>query len=209
MKPNDLPVNTDEAHAQASPEIFHRLGALTRQLHDTLNQLGVMPKLRDSVQNIPDARERLNFIAHKTGEAAEKVLNLVELAKAEHEHISAETRRIAGSVMADPVKAVASGEIMNFVEDVDACTARINRHLTEIMIAQDYHDLTSQVISKVVTLAQNLEEQLLDMLVITAPGQTPPRSEAPLQGPVATAHQRIDTVSNQSEVDDLLASMGF
>lgn len=209
MKPHDLPTMSAEnaPSAVASPEIFQRLGSLTRQLHDTLNQLGVMPKLRDSVQNIPDARERLNYIAHKTGEAAEKVLNLVERAKSEHEHIARETRHIAHSIMADPVKAVASGAIMNFVDDVETRTARINQHLTEIMIAQDYHDLTGQVISRVVTLASDLEEQLLDMLVITAPSQGP-RDDCGPQGPTVNA-SRPDVVSDQSEVDDLLASMGF
>lgn len=208
MNPHDLPLSAEAAGPTASPEIFQRLGVLTRQLHDTLNQLGVMPKLRDSVQNIPDARDRLNYIAQKTGEAAHKVLNLVEQAKDEHEQISAQTRAIANSIIADPVRAVASGAVMNFVGDVERRTSHIDRCLTEIMLAQDYHDLTGQVISKVVKLAGDLEQQLVDMLVITAPSQGPREDSGP-QGPVVNHDKRVDTVSNQSEVDDLLASMGF
>src|SRR6478735_547609 len=122
--------STSSAAAQhASPEVYQAIGNLTRLLHDTLEQLGVMPHLQIAAHNLPDARSRLNYVARKTGEAAEKVLNSVDQAKAEHERIARETRDIARAIMADPVKAVASGSVMNFVEDVESATARIDQHL--------------------------------------------------------------------------------
>ena len=126
------------AAAEAQGDIYMKLGTLTRQLHDTLSHLGVIPALKDSFDSLPDAKSRLNFIATKTGEAAEKVLNLVDHAKAEHAHISTETRRMAEALVADPVKVVASGRLMNFVSDVEASTGNIDRHLTDIMMAQDF-----------------------------------------------------------------------
>ena len=95
--------------AGASPEVFQQLGLITRQLHDTLSQLGVMPRLQEAANGLPDARSRLTYIAQKTGDAANKVLNLVDLAKAEHQSISAQTRAMAAAIVADPVKAVATG----------------------------------------------------------------------------------------------------
>ena len=56
---------------------------LTRQLHDSLNELGYAEKLRGSMGELPDAQSRLSYIARLTGEAAEKVLNHVDEAKAE------------------------------------------------------------------------------------------------------------------------------
>ncbi|MET0518539.1 MAG: protein phosphatase CheZ, partial [Burkholderiaceae bacterium] len=67
-----------------SPEVFQQIGTITRVLHDTMQQLGVMPKLQRAADNLPDARSRLSYIATKTGEAADKVLSSVEQAKAEH-----------------------------------------------------------------------------------------------------------------------------
>ena len=84
MKMDDL---TDLLHgpaAPASPEVFQQLGAITRLLHDTMQQLGVMPKLQVAADGIPDARSRLSYIASKTAAAADKVLNSVDQAKAEH-----------------------------------------------------------------------------------------------------------------------------
>ena len=194
-----------------SPEIFQELGTITRQLHDTLTQLGVMPRLQQAADGLPDARSRLEYIARKTGEAAEKVLTSVEHAKQEHAGISLATRQMAAAIVADPVRAVATGKLLNFVSDVEASTARIDAHLTDIMMAQDFHDLTGQVVARVVTLATSLEQSLVDLLVRAAPAEQlaarPPPSV--LAGPVIETVARPDVLANQGEVDDLLASLGF
>ena len=207
MKMDDMAVLAPPA---ASPEVFQQLGAITRQLHDALTALGVMPKLQNAADGLPDARSRLNYIAEKTGAAANKVLNSVDQAKAEHSAISSDTRRMAEAIMADPVKAVASGSLMNFVGDVEAATARIDQHLTDIMMAQDFHDLTGQVVAKVVALASDLEDSLVKLLVQAAPPEAQKVVEHTiLNGPVVDPEGRTDVVANQGEVDDLLASLGF
>ena len=210
MKMDDPQTLAPQAAAGASPEVFQQLGLITRQLHDTLTQLGVMPRLQQAADNLPDARSRLSYIAKKTGDAANKVLNSVDMAKAEHHSITAETRRIAAAIVADPVKAVATGAVMNFVGDVEAATARIDGHLTDIMMAQDFHDLTGQVVAKVVSLASDLEDSLVKLLVQAAPPEQAQRVESSvLNGPVVNPEGRTDVVADQGEVDDLLASLGF
>jgi len=210
MKIDDIAALMPQAPVTASPEVFQQLGAITRMLHDTLQQLGVMPRLQIAAEGLPDARSRLNYIASKTAQAAEKVLDSVDHAKLEHQHIAAETRRLAASLTADPVRAVASGAVMNFVGDVEARTQRIDKHLTDIMLAQDFHDLTGQVVAKVVTLATDLEDSLLNLLVqVVPPEQRAIVDNAGLQGPVVDAKGRADVVTSQGEVDDLLASLGF
>jgi len=210
MKMDDLPALAPQTATGASPEVFHQLGLITRQLHDTLHQLGVMPKLQIAADGLPDARSRLNYIAAKTSDAANKVLNLVDSAKIEHASIAQATRSIACAIVADPVKAVASGSVMNFVGAVEAATVRIDAHLTEIMLAQDFHDLTGQVVAKVVSLASELEDSLVKLLVQAAPPEQAQHvAHAVLNGPVVDPEGRTDVVANQGEVDDLLASLGF
>ena len=211
MKMDDLSTLAPQMAAGASPEVFHQLGLITRQLHDTLTQLGVMPKLQQAADGLPDARSRLNYIAKKTGDAADKVLNSVDQAKAEHANIAAETRRIAAAIVR-PTRSRPwpSGAVMNFVGDVEAATARIDQHLTDIMMAQDFHDLTGQVVAKVVSLASELEDSLVKLLVQAAPPEQAQKVEASiLNGPVVNPEGRTDVVANQGEVDDLLASLGF
>jgi len=193
-----------------SPEVFQQLGTITRTLHDTMQRLGVMPKLQVATDGLPDARSRLSYIATKTAAAAEKVLNSVDQAKAEHAGISQATKDLAAALVSDPVRAVASGAVMNFVKDVENRTASIDNHLTDIMLAQDFHDLTGQVVAKVVTLANDLEDSLVKLLVqVVPPEQREKVDPNILQGPVVNHEGRTDVVANQGEVDDLLASLGF
>jgi chemotaxis protein CheZ len=193
-----------------SPEVFQQLGSITRLLHDTMQQLGVMPKLQVATEGLPDARSRLSYIATKTADAANKVLNSVDQAKQEGSAITEATRAIAAQIVADPVKAVASGAVMNFVHSVESSTSKIDNHLTDIMMAQDFHDLTGQVVAKVVTLANDLEDSLVKLLVSVVPEAVREQVDPNvLNGPVVNPEGRTDVVSNQGEVDDLLASLGF
>lgn len=193
----------------STTEVFIQLGTITRLLHDTLAQLGVMPKLQAAAQGLPDARSRLNYIAEKTASAADKVLNSVDQAKSVHAHIVAQAQALAQGLTQDPVKAVASGAVMNFVRDIEASATQADQHLTDIMLAQDFHDLTGQVVAKVVTLANDLEGSLVKLLVQVVPEDQIHKVEQALNGPVVNPEGRTDVVANQEQVDDLLASLGF
>jgi chemotaxis protein CheZ len=198
------------ASTLVSPEVYRQIGSITRLVHDTLAQLGVMPRLQIATQGLPDARSRLSYIATKTADAANKVLNSVDRAKADHARIAESTREIARELVADPVKAVASGAVLNFVHDVEQRTTSIDAHLTDIMVAQDFHDLTGQVVARVLTLATDLEDSLVKLLVSIAPAEERGKVDpATLHGPVVDPRGRTDVVADQGEVDDLLASLGF
>ena len=210
MKMEDIGNLKPAEPLSVSPEVFQQLGSITRLLHDTMQQLGVMPKLQVATDGLPDARSRLTYIASKTADAANKVLNSVDQAKAEHASIAEATRQMGKLIVADPVKAVASGAVLNFVQDIEQRTAVIDTHLTDIMMAQDFHDLTGQVVAKVVTLANDLEDSLVKLLVqVVPPDQREKVDPNVLAGPVVNAEGRTDVVTNQGEVDDLLASLGF
>ena len=210
MKMEDIAALQPAEPLSVSPEVFQQIGSITRLLHDTMQQLGVMPKLQVAADGIPDARSRLTYIASKTADAANKVLNSVDQAKVEHAHIIESTRALAQTLVSDPVRAVASGAVLNFVKEVEDSTSRIDAHLTDIMMAQDFHDLTGQVVAKVVTLANDLEDSLVKLLVQVVPPEQRDKVDANvLHGPVVNPEGRTDVVTNQGEVDDLLASLGF
>jgi chemotaxis protein CheZ len=210
-------LNTPPVDASSAVvDVHQQIGALTRQLHDSLNGLGLTAKVQNWAGELPDAKSRLSYIARLTGEAAEKVLNEVDRAKEQHDFIASETRRIGQLIVKDPVAAVAKGHVMNFIEDVDKASRQVDQHLTAIMMAQDFHDLTGQVIAKVVNLAATIEEQLVQLLIQTAPPDAVVKAPAvhepyvpALDGPVVKTEDNPEVVTNQSEVDDLLASLGF
>lgn len=199
----------------ADNEMFRQLGSITRQLHEALKELGYTDKLKGTVDQLPDAQSRLSYIARLTGEAAEKVLNSVDEAKAKQDKI-VQTARLLESLF--PAKPALAAQLQVIRE----CGEQTDQDLTDIMMAQDFHDLTGQVISRVVKLAASIEEQLLQLLVDVAPPSAmakpivsteavfPAAESSPqLEGPVVVSEGRDDVATSQQDVDDLLASLGF
>lgn len=202
-------------------DMFQRLGTITRQLHDALAELGYADKLKGTVEELPDAQSRLQYIARLTGEAAEKVLNRVDEAKAEQERVMKAASQLDDTIARVPGLAKAMPELRDWAQQIGKGAERTDQHLTEIMMAQDFHDLTGQVIKRVVSLAATIEGQLLQLLLQAAPhtvagldkadgkGKDADKPAPALQGPVVNAEGRSDVVTDQSQVDDLLASLGF
>ena len=191
------PLPVDEFHQQ--------IGQLTRQVHDALERLGLLPGLQQAATGLPDARSRLGYIARKCGDAADRVLNAVDRAKAEQEAIADAARVMSAAAAASlPIDRMV---VRAQACAIDAARQRTDDCLTDIMLAQDYHDLTGQVVGKVIDLAIALEESLVRLLVQSAPPAE--RELAGLQGPVHAPEARTDIVADQSEVDDLLANLGF
>ena len=217
--------------------LYVNVGRLTRQLHDALRELGYDRDLESAVGSLPDARSRLSYISRLTGEAAEKVLNGVDETKLELAKLSTGATEMADALRRDPVSAVASGKLMCFLGEVGQSASRADAQLTDIMLAQDFHDLTGQVIRKVVALAQSLETQLVQLLIASTPQEegVAPHTDAPVQaiepvampvampvaataecvrtadldGPVVSTDGRSDVVTDQAQVDNLLESLGF
>ena len=202
--------------------VYQRIGTLTRTLHDALRELGYDKELQGTRDQLPDARDRLTYIARVTGEAAEMVLNAVDRARVVQEQMTQRAtdlrkrwHAVAQYTAQDAQRATPAGralvdETCAFFAGVGGQTDATQAILTDIMMAQDFHDLTGQVIRKVVTLAQNMEEQLLKLLIETTPPEQRRKIEPEiLEGPVVKAEGRSDVVTDQAGVDDLLASLGF
>jgi chemotaxis protein CheZ len=203
-------MNQSEEISAGNPDMFRQLGSITRQLHDALKELGYTDKLKGTVDQLPDAQSRLSYIARLTGEAAEKVLNEVDIAKTEQAMIAERGRQLIDTISRVPGLAKAMPELLTWSQDVVATSEKSDARLTEIMMAQDFHDLTGQVISRVVQLAGTIEEQLLGLLLQAAPSGQPGQDHAiELAGPVVNPEGRTDVVVDQAQVDDLLASLGF
>jgi len=201
--------------AVADDGVFNEIGHLTRSLHDSLRELGFDINLQKAASAIPDARDRLNYIATMTQAAAERVLNATEAAQPIVDKMEAGAKNLAGEwqklfdnkLDVDQFKQLAM-QTHAYLVELPRQTRQTNASLTEIMMAQDFQDLTGQVIKKVMDVTQNLEKQLLELLVNNAPATIKIDSSL-LNGPVINAAGRTDVVTSQAQVDDLLESLGF
>ncbi|NMG27322.1 protein phosphatase CheZ [Aromatoleum evansii] len=197
--------------------VFTRIGQMTRQVHNTLRELGSDDGLQDAVQAIPDARQRLTYIAQMTEQAASRVLNATDIAQPIQNRIQSGAsdlhsrwdRLFANQLSVEEFKAL-SAETRSFLGEVVEGSRATNAQLMEIMMAQDFQDLTGQVIKKVVDLAQKLETELLQVLLEVTPAEKRGEKHSGLMnGPVVSTEGRDDVVTTQEQVDDLLDSLGF
>lgn len=201
----------------AADKVINKIGQMTRTLHDTLRELGYDKKLESAASTIPDARDRLNYIATLTEKAAERVLNATDAAQPVVEKIEIESQRLSREWQKLFDKQLDVGQFKSLALQTQAFLAEVpkqarvtNAYLTEIMMAQDFQDLTGQVIKKIVEVTQQMEKQLVDLLVENPLSTAHPSScSGLLNGPVIRADGRSDVVTNQDQVDDLLESLGF
>ena len=218
--------NEEEAPAKAafvgdenspSDQVINKIGHLTRSLHDSLRELGYDKNLEKAASTIPDARDRLNYVATLTQQAAEKVLNATDAAQPVVEKIEVESQRLGREwqklldkqLDVDQFKSLVM-QTHAFLVDVPKQTKVANGYLMDIMMAQDFQDLTGQVIKKIVDVTQQMEKQLVELLVENPPSTADPDAYAGLlNGPVINAAGRTDVVTSQDQVDDLLESLGF
>ncbi len=198
--------------------VFNRIGHMARTLHDTLGQLGYDKLVEQTVTALPDAKDRLAYVANLTEQAACRVLNATDIAGPlvdDIENAAAALgerwdKAFANQLGVVEFKQLAEETRAYLKDQLPTKTRATHAQLTEIMMAQDFQDLTGQVIKKVVALAQDLEAGLMGALLDVLPETRRTEEVASLMnGPVVNAEGRTDVVVNQEQVDDLLDSLGF
>lgn len=213
-----VPPDGASADIGTHDEFLSRIGHMTRALHDSLRGLGLDKLIEKAASDIPDARDRLDYVARLSEQAAQKVLNATDAAGPLQDRIEAgasDLERSWQALLATPAGGDAdwralAAQTVAIMQQSRGGAAQTKAHLMDIMMAQDFQDLTGQVITKVTTIAQNLEQQLVQMLVDFAPAEVKREYDnGLLNGPQINPTGNSDVVSNQGQVDDLLDSLGF
>lgn len=219
----------DEEGGDPSERMVNRIGQLMRMLRDSMRELGLDKQVERAAEAIPDARDRLHYIAAMTEQAAERALNAIEIAKPVAEQMQRDADGLDARWQAwfdapqdiDSARALVS-ETRGYLKLVPVQSQAINAQLLEIMLAQDFQDLTGQVIKKIMDMVHNIEQQLLAVLlenisperraelIAIVSGVSAEEKEASLMnGPQVNPEGRTDIVTDQGQVDDLLTSLGF
>ena len=198
-------------------KMLARIGHITRTLHDSLRELGFDKVLEKATMDIPDVRERLNYVAKMTEQAAQRVLNATDAAIPLQERIDAGADEVLNgwkAALNAPFSEANYRDMatltMQCLADMRNDTNSTKQQLLDIMMAQDFQDLTGQVIRKVTDLAQGLEKQLVQLLIDYAPTEMRrDTGNSLLNGPQINPENNADVVVDQEQVDDLLDSLGF
>jgi chemotaxis protein CheZ len=213
-------------------ELFEELGKLTRDLHETLNSFRGDARLAELTRDdIPDAKERLNYVVTMTEQATHRTLNALDEAMPMVETLQAQAKELEQTWQRFRQRELTVYEFRTMVSALDAFfvassedTERLRVLMSEVMMAQDFQDLTGQIIRRVIRLVHEVEENLVGLIRLssarmdlgkgtakatlkTLSAEEIPTSHGPI---VPNTHDTAgDVVSGQDDVDALLSSLGF
>ncbi|MFC5512845.1 protein phosphatase CheZ [Massilia jejuensis] len=212
------PVAAFASEGVAHEEVLSRVGHMTRALHDSLRGLGLDKLVEKAASDIPDARDRLDYVARLSEQAAKRVLDATDTAGPLQDAVESRSADVRGAWQAlldsdaaldGGLRSLAERTVAMMAENERAATAT-RAELMNIMLAQDFQDLTGQVIGKITSIAQDLEKQLVQVLIDFAPSEIKRELDSGLlNGPQIKPENNLEVVANQGQVDDLLDSLGF
>jgi chemotaxis protein CheZ len=208
----------DAPEDQSDKPMYARLGGIVRMLHDSMRELGYDRSLQEVASQIGDAQGRLEFVATLTEQAANKVLNAIDIGMPAQDVLSGKAKDIggrwdqlfAGKLSIEEFKALAN-DSRSFATTVSDSAETEKGRMLEIMMAQDFQDITGQLIKKIVGITAIAERELAQLLRDNAPPElltnVNENKEKPtelMSGPAADGSALV-----QNDVDDLLDSLGF
>ncbi|KOO05819.1 protein phosphatase CheZ [Vibrio hepatarius] len=212
-----------DLYENASNAVIEELGELTRDLHEAIKQFSSDERMSQIANDeIPDARDRLQYVIDKTEDAANKTMDAVDrcmpIAENLHEGLL-KVRPQWNELMYGRIDITEFKALCHNIDDllgqVEGDSSELRGQLTEILMAQDFQDLTGQIISRVITLVNELENRLVNILAahknssLDKNTDNNKKASTDPEGPILNPHEREDAVSSQDEVDDLLSSLGF
>ncbi|MEX2474329.1 protein phosphatase CheZ [Marinobacter sp.] len=209
--------------------LYREVGRLTRSLHEAIRNFQVDPRnaeQQEALSMMTDASDRLEYVVQMTGQAANRTMDLVENAmprahamRDEAAALRDEWQRLRRREMQPAEFRELYGRIDTFFVTLTQDADTIYENLSEILLAQDYQDLTGQVIQKVTTLVKEVEDHLLNLVVMASHVDQLTGTVHDIEsndvsaeqgvGPQMNAEEREDVVAGQDDVDDLLSSLGF
>lgn len=201
--------------------LFQEVGKMTRQLHDALESFRRDSRI-DSLaeQEIPDARERLSYVIEMTQKSADRTLNAVEETLPMADKIEERAGELKDTwikfrkreLTADEFREL-SASIEKFLGDIESESMVMKNHLNEVLMAQDFQDLTGQIIKRVITLVEEVEGNLVELIRLTGQQliseQKHEMTAVEAEGPQVPGVSKHEVMQSQDDVDDLLSSLGF
>jgi chemotaxis protein CheZ len=208
--------STDKSLPQHE-NVLIRVGQLTRNLHDSLRGLGLDKLIEKAAHEIPSVKDRLNYVTKMSEQAAQRVLNATDAAGPLQDKIEEggsemrkEWLKAMESFYSDKQYRALAETTIRYLEETNGSSVETRKLLLEIMMAQDFQDLTGQVIKKITDLVTDMEKQLVQLLIDYAPSEMKrDAGSGLLNGPQINPTMTAEVVANQGQVDDLLESLGF
>lgn len=215
----------EQLTATQTAPVFDEVGRMTREVHDTLMSFARDERLGSlAEEEMPDARDRLRYVITLSEQAANRTLNVIDEATPMAEKITDRSQRLKNELakitqaeQENPRLLSVTNTMDRYLDSTIKSGERVKSQLTEIMMAQEFQDLSGQLLMRVIELLEQLEDKLINLLKITAPvrqkgsesEQQQPNLDRGIGPQGYSKDKKEDVLDSQDDVDDLLDSLGF
>jgi len=213
----------DEINNLRDNSLFKELGKMTREIHDSIMNFRMDNRIADLAEvDIPDAKDRLEYVIEMTEKAANTAMAVIEDSSPLAEKLGGEAHQLKAQwekfrkreLSPEELRAMGH-DVETFFDESEQMTGKLLSGFTEIMMAQGFQDLTGQIIRQVIDLVHEIESNLVTLVKIQGESlvkeeKLEAREDAKLDGPQVPGKETSpDVMQGQDDVDDLLASLGF
>jgi chemotaxis protein CheZ len=220
----ELEISLDGIMALRENSLFHELGKMTREIHEAIMHFRMDSHMAELAEtDIPDAKERLEYVITMTENAANTVLTVVEKSTPLAEKLSGQAKHLSEQwsrfrsrkLKVDELRAMGH-EVESFFSESETMMNELLSGFNEVLMSQGFQDLTGQIIRRVIKLVDDIETNLVELIKIQGEHFVrddkkvkKQEGETFLEGPQVPGQVSDDVMNGQDDVDDLLASLGF
>lgn len=200
-QPKDASDNIDLENPDTA--LYEKLGELTRFIDKTIKTISQFSApMSATTEQLPDATTHLRDLRKLTEEGTHKVMQLVETIEDNRKRVYAQLDALERNLTGDEAAAVKA--IRNGMTKDD-------KPLIDIITALSFQDLVAQRVNKLVTIVEEVEHKLLELVVVFGPyTKGAGKDEASKASEMLKQLEASKNTSiNQDVADEILKQFGF
>jgi chemotaxis protein CheZ len=200
-RPKDASDDIDPENPDTA--LYEKLGELTRFIDKTIKTISQFSApMSATTEQLPDATTHLRDLRKLTEEGTHKVMQLVETIEDNRKRVYAQLDALERNLTGDDAAAIKA--IRNGMTKDD-------KPLIDIITALSFQDLVAQRVNKLVTIVEEVEHKLLELVVVFGPyTKGAGKDEASKASEMLKQLEASKNTSiNQDVADEILKQFGF
>lgn len=198
----------DQEEKTPDTKLYEELGELARFIDTTMKTLSEFSApVNASTEQLPQAQTHLLNLKTQTEQGTHRVMLEVEAIQDNHAQISTMLKEVTLALQ----QAKSSPALLAQVSALGQMLGQDDKRLLDIMTALSFQDLVAQSVNKLVTILDEVEHKLLQLVVVFGPYQK--QAAKTDQSKASEMLKQLEATKNtsmdQDLADEILKQFGF
>ena len=207
-KAQEVVEDSEQTEKAPDSKLYEELGELARFIDTTMKTLSESSTpVSTSTEQLPQALTHLTNLKTMTEQGTHEVMRQVEAIQDHHLKLEVMLKDLTQALQ----KQQTSPEILQQVQNIGEAIGADDKRLLAIMTALSFQDLVAQSVNKLVTILQEVEHKLLQLVVVFGPYQKQAAKQS--QDKASEMLKQLEATKNtsmdQDLADEILKQFGF